>query len=271
MKLNAVLNKIGYPDKWRDYSGVKIVRDNYLANAQAASDFEFERWVHKIGKPLDRTEWGMTPPTINAYEDPQTNTINFPAGILQPPYFDPAQDDAVNYGEDGATIGHELIHGFDDQGRKFDSVGNLRDWWTESDAKAYDERGKCISDEYTQEVPEAGVKQDGRLTQGEDTADNGGTHLAYLALQDDLAQKGKSLEDKDPEGFTKAQEFFIAYGDSWCTNERPELERTQVLTNPHSLPKYRVNNVVSNMPEFWAAFSCKKGSPMARQNACRIW
>ena len=271
VKLNAVLNKIGYPDQWRDYSSMKITRASYLKNAEAATDFEFERWVHKIGTPVDRYEWGMTPPTNNAYENPQDNTINFPAGILQPPYFDPAQDDAANYGEDGATIGHELIHGFDDQGRKFDSVGNLHDWWTEADSKAYDERGKCISDEYTQMVPEAGVKQDGRMTQGEDTADNGGTHLAYLALKDDLAQKGQGLDDKDAAGFTKAQEFFIAYADSWCSNVRPELTRTQVLTNPHSLPKYRVNNVVWNMPEFWQAFSCKQGDAMMHPNACRIW
>lgn len=270
-KLNAVLNKIGYPDKWRDYSAVKITRDSYLKNVQAANDFEFERWVHKIGQPLDRTEWGMTPPTINAYEDAQTNTINFPAGILQSPYFDPSKDDAVNYGGSGAVIGHELIHGFDDQGRKFDAQGNLRDWWTPADASAYEERGKCISNEYTQEVPEAGVKQNGLMTQGEDTADNGGTHLAYLALQDDMSQQGKKLDDKDPQGFTLAQEYFIAYANSWCSNIRPQLMRTAVLTDPHSMPKYRVNNVVSNMPEFWSAFSCKKGQPMVRENACRIW
>lgn len=272
-KLAAVINKVAYPDKWRDYSSVTIVRTSYLGNVHATTEFEFERWVQKVGKPLDRTEWDMTPATFNAYEDPQTNTINFPAGILQPPLFDAGQDEALNYAGEGWLIGHELIHGFDDQGRKFDAAGNLHDWWTEADAKAYVERGKCISDEYTQMVPEAGVKQNGLLTQGEDTADNGGAHLAYLALQDDLAQKGQSLEDKGAEGFgfTRAQEFFIAYGDSWCTNERPELTRTLVLTDPHSMPKYRVNNVVANMPEFWRAFGCRKGQAMVRENACRIW
>ena len=271
VKLKAVLNKIGYPDKWRDYSSVKIVRDSYLANEMAATDFEFERWVNKIGKPLDRTEWGMTPPTINAYEDPQTNTINFPAGILQPPFFEASQDDAVNYGGAGGVIGHELIHGFDDQGRKFDSNGNLHDWWTQADAKGYEERGKCISDEYTQMVPEAGVQQKGLLTLGEDTADNGGLHLAYLALKDDLGQDGKNIEDKSKYGMPMAQEFFLSYAINWCTNVRPEIARTAVLTDPHSLPKYRVNNVVSNMPEFWQAYGCKKGQAMVRENACRIW
>ncbi|MGB7844964.1 MAG: M13 family metallopeptidase [Candidatus Acidiferrum sp.] len=176
VKLRATLNKIGYPDSWRDYSSVSIGRANYLLNRQHTTAFEYQRWVNKIGQPLDRTEWGMTPPTINAYEDAQSNTVNFPAGILQPPFFDAQQVDAVNYGGVGAIIGHEIIHGFDDQGRKFDAQGNLRDWWTESDAKEYEARGKCISDQYTQEIPEAGpgVKQDGLLTQGEDTADNGG-------------------------------------------------------------------------------------------------
>ena len=178
IKLKGIEDKIGYPVRWHDYSTVKIVRDNYLENVAQATSFEFERWVAKIGKPVDRAEWTMTPPTINAYYDPQLNTINFPAGILQPPFFDPSKDDAVNFGAIGMIIGHEIIHGFDDQGRKFDDKGNLRDWWTADDGKQYDERGKCISDEYTQDVPDAGVKQNGLLTQGEDTADNGGVRLA---------------------------------------------------------------------------------------------
>jgi putative endopeptidase len=270
-KLRAVLNKIGYPDRWRDYSSVSIGRASYFENRHQAANFEFERWVHKIGQPLDRTEWGMTPPTVDAYEDPQTNTINFPAGILQPPYFDPAKDDAVNYGSSGGVIGHELIHGFDDQGRKFDDHGNLRDWWTPTDVAHYDERGKCISDEYTQMIPEAGVKQDGRMTQGEDTADNGGLHLAFLALEDALARQGKKIDEKGADGLTDHQRFFQSYAFGWCTQMRPELMRTQVLTNPHSIPKYRVNNVVSNMPEFAQAFSCKVGQRMVRKNACRLW
>jgi putative endopeptidase len=272
-KLAATLNKIGYPDKWRDYSSVSIGPSNYLLNRQHSAGFEFQRWVNKISTPLDRTEWGMTPPTINAYEDPQSNTLNFPAGILQPPFFDPQLDDAVNYGAIGAVIGHEIIHGFDDQGRKFDAKGNLRDWWMESDSKAYDERGKCIVNQYTQEIPEAGpgVKQDGRLTQGEDTADNGGLRLALLALQSALAREGKSLSDKGSDGFTTLQRFFLAYAFSWCDQYRPELIRTLVLTDPHTYPKYRVNNVVSNMPEFKQAFGCHEGQKMVRQNFCRIW
>ena len=272
-KLHATVNKIGYPDKWRDYSGVSIEPSSYLVDRQHTAGFEFQRWVNKIGTPLDRSEWGMTPPTIDAYEDPQSNTVNFPAGILQPPFFDSQQGDPVNYGAVGAVIGHEIIHGFDDQGRKFDAKGNLRDWWTESDSKAYDERGKCIADQYTQEVPEAGpgVKQDGRMTQGEDTADNGGLHLALLALQSALAREGKSLDDKGPDGFTNLQRFFLSYGFTWCEQYRPELIRTLVLTNPHSYPKYRVNNVVSNMPEFKQAFGCHDGQKMVHQSFCRVW
>ena len=273
VKLHATLKKIGYPDKWRDYSSVSIGRSSYLANRQHTAAFEYQRWVSKIGTPLDRTEWGMTPPTINAYEDAQTNTINFPAGILQPPFFDPQQDDVANYGAVGAVIGHEIIHGYDDQGRKFDAQGNLRDWWTESDAKTYEVRGKCISDQYTQEIPEAGpgVKQNGRMTQGEDTADNGGLHLALLALQSSLARQGKSLSDKGPDGFTNLQRFFLSYAFGWCGQARPELIRTMVLTNPHSYPKYRVNNVVSNMPEFKQAFACHDGQKMVHTNFCRVW
>jgi len=273
LKLNGVLNKIGYPDKWRDYSGVTVGRTNNLQNRQHAAAFEFERWVAKIGQPLDRTEWTMTPPTINAYEDAQNNTINFPAGILQPPYFELSQDAAVNYGAIGAVIGHETIHGFDDEGRKFDAKGDLRDWWTEKDAKEYEARGKCISDEYTQLVPEAGpdVKQNGLMTQGEDTADNGGLHLALLALQMELGREGKSLNDKGADGFTTLQRFFLAYAFAWCEQYRPELIRTLVLTNPHSYPKYRVNNVVSNFPEFREAFGCKEGQKMVRVKYCRIW
>ncbi|MGB7583882.1 MAG: M13 family metallopeptidase, partial [Terriglobales bacterium] len=232
---------------------------------------EFHRQLDKIGKPVDRGEWTMTPPTINAYYDPQLNSINFPAGILQPPFFDPSMDDAVNYGAIGMVIGHEITHGFDDQGRKFDAHGNLRDWWTPEDAKAYDKRDECIADEYTEEIPEAGVKQNGHLTQGEDTADNGGLRLAFMALTNKLEASGKSLDEKDTSGWTPRQEFFLSYANEWCTEYRPELMRTVVLTNPHSIPRYRVNNVVSNMPEFQKAFSCKTGTPMVRAKQCRVW
>jgi endothelin-converting enzyme/putative endopeptidase len=272
-KVHATLNKIGFPEQWRDYSSVGIGRESYLSNRQHTTAFEFQRWVDKIGQPVDRAEWQMTPPTINAYEDPQSNTINFPAGILQPPYFEANQEDAVSYGAIGAVIGHEIIHGYDDQGRKFDARGNLRDWWTENDAKAYDAKGKCISDQYTQEVPEAGpgVKQDGLLTQGEDTADNGGLHLAFLALQADLARSGKSIDEKGSDGFTVLQRFFLAYAFSWCEQYRPELIRTLVLTNPHSHPRYRVNNVVADSPEFRQAFGCHEGQKMVHFPACRVW
>jgi endothelin-converting enzyme/putative endopeptidase len=272
-KLKGIEDKIGYPSHWRDYTPVKITRNSLLGNVEQASSFEFERWVAKIGKPVDRTEWTMTPPTINAYYDPQLNTINFPAGILQPPFFENNMDDSVNYGAIGMVIGHELTHGFDDQGRKFDAKGNLRDWWTAEDAKQYDERGKCISDEYTQDVPDAGpgVKQNGLLTQGEDTADNGGIHLALLALAADLQRQGKSLDDKGPDGWTELQRFFLAHAYSWCSNIRPEITRLIVTTNPHSMPVFRVDNVESNMPEFAHAFGCKAGQKMVRANACRVW
>ena len=273
VKLKGIEDKIGYPSHWRDYSSVKVVRDSYLNNVAQASSFEFERWIAKIGKPVDRGEWTMTPPTINAYYDPQLNTINFPAGILQPPFFDSKQDDAVNFGAIGMVIGHEIIHGFDDQGRKFDAHGNLHDWWTAEDSKQYDERGKCISDEYTQEVPDAGpgVKQNGLLTQGEDTADNGGIHLALAALEASLKKEGKSLDDKGPDGWTYRQRFFLSDAYSWCANVRPQIARVVVTSDPHSLPVFRINNVVSNMPEFAQAFSCKTGQQMVRANACRVW
>ncbi len=271
IKLHAIEDKIGYPDHWRDYSSVKITRTSYLDNVHEATAFEFHRQLDKIGKPVDREEWGMTPPTINAYYSSQLNTINFPAGILQPPYFDSQMEDAVNYGSIGMVIGHELTHGFDDEGRKFDAQGNLRDWWTAADAKAYEQRGECIANEYTQEIPEAGVKQNGHLTQGEDTADNGGLRLAFMATTNKLQSEGKSVDAKDADGWTPRQKFFLSYANEWCQQYRPELMRTAVLTNPHSIPKYRVNNVVSNMPEFQQAFSCKKGSPMLRANQCRVW
>jgi len=270
-KLRAIEDNIGYPNRWRDYSSVRITRDSYLNNVHEATRIEFRRQLNKIGKPVDRSEWEMTPPTINAYYQPQLNSINFPAGILQPPYFDSGMEDAVNYGAVGMIIGHEITHGFDDQGRKFDGKGDLRNWWTPEDAKAYEQRDQCIIDEYTQEIPEAGVTQKGQLTAGEDTADNGGLRLAFLALSNKLEGEGKSLDGKDAAGWTPRQKFFLAYANSWCSQYRPELMRTIVLTNPHSIPKYRVNNVVSNMPEFQQAFSCKAGSPMVRANQCRVW
>jgi endothelin-converting enzyme/putative endopeptidase len=270
-KLAAQLEKIGYPNKWRDYSALEITRTSYLENVERATAFESRRQMNKIGKPLDRMEWNMTPPTVNAYEDPQTNTINFPAGILQPPFFDPAADDAINYGAIGAVIGHETIHGFDDQGRKFDWNGDLHDWWTAEDKKSYEERGECIANEYTQFVPEAGVKQNGHMTQGEDTADNGGIHIALLAYEADLKRQGKMLDDKGADGLTNLQRFFLGYANDWCGKFRQEAMRTLILTNPHSLDEFRTNNVVGNMPEFATAYGCKAGQTMVHANACRVW
>jgi putative endopeptidase len=271
IKLEAQVDKIAYPDRWQDYSSVDIKRADYLGNMQRASRFELQRRLGEIGKPVDRYHWGMTPPTVNAYEDAQTNTINFPAGILQPPFFDAKLGDAVNYGAIGAVIGHEIIHGYDDQGRKFDADGNLRDWWTPKDSAAYDERDSCIADEYTQDVPEAGVKQNGKLSLGEDTADNGGVHIALSGLQSALKAQGKELDSPTEGGVTELQTFFLAYANVWCGENRPEAARTAVLTQGHSLNRYRVNNVVGNVADFARAFGCKAGQPMARANACRVW
>jgi putative endopeptidase len=271
LKLQAVKNKIGYPSRWKDYSGVTIVRDHYLQDTEEAANYEFERWVRKIGKPVDREEWTMTPPTINAYYSSAANSINLPAGILQPPFFDLSYSDAVAYGGIGKVIGHELIHGFDDQGRKFDAHGNLRDWWSAADKEAYDRRSKCISDEYTQEIPELHVKQNGLLTHGEDIADNGGIHLVLAALLKALQREGRAPMLRENDGWTPEQRFFLSDAFSFCINVRPEIMRTLVLTDPHSLPRYRVNNVLANLPEFQEAFHCGKNQPMVRQNACRVW
>ncbi len=270
-KLAAQIDKIGYPNRWRDYSSVEIRRDDYLGNVQRASAFEIGRRMARFGKPTDRQDWNMTPPTVNAYEDAQSNTINFPAGILQPPFFEAAQIDAVNFGAIGAVIGHEIIHGYDDQGRKFDAQGNLRDWWTPDDAANYDQRDGCITDEYTQDVPEAGVKQNGKLSAGEDTADNGGIHIALGGLQRHLTAQGRDLDSLTKDGLTELQTFFLSYAHVWCGQQRPEAARTAVMSQGHSLGRYRINNVIANMPEFAHAFGCKAGQPMVHANACRVW
>ena len=266
-KLHAVANKIGYPDKWRDYSTLTISRNDAMGNAMRARTFEFHRQLAKIGKPVDRGEWGMTPPTVNAYYNPQINDINFPAGILQPPFFDPKADDAPNYGDMGATIGHELTHGFDDEGRQFDAQGNLRDWWTAEDGKQFEQRASCVSDQYSQYVAVDDIKINGQLTLGENVADLGGLMLAYMAWQDET--RGKKLDSID--GFTPEQRFFIGYGQSWCSNTRDESQRMYATIDPHSPDKYRANGVVANTPEFQQAFHCKAGSAMVRENRCRVW
>ena len=270
-KLAAQIDKIGYPDTWLDYSSVEIKRDDYLGNVQRAAAFEIRRRLSKFGKPTNRQEWAMSPPTVNAYEDAASNTINFPAGILQPPFFDAAQIDAVNYGAIGMVIGHEIIHGYDDQGRKFDDKGNLRDWWTAEDAANYEKRDKCIKEEYTQDVPEAGVKQNGELSAGEDTADNGGIHIALGGLNKKLESEGKTLDTMTKDDLTQLQTFFLSYAHVWCGELRPEAARTAVLSQGHSLGHYRVNNVLGNLPEFSHAFGCKAGQPMVHANACRVW
>ena len=265
--LQGMANKIGYPDKWRDYSKLEIVRGDELGNVERARTFEFDRQLAKIGKPVDRGEWDMTPPTVNAYYDPQMNDINFPAGVLQPPAFDPTSDAAPNYGDTGGTIGHELTHGFDDEGRQFDAKGNLRDWWTPEDGKEFVKRASCISDQYSTYVVIDDIKINGKLTLGEDVADLGGLLLAYKAWKDDT--KGQTLEPID--GLTPDQRFFVGYGQSWCGETRDETKRMRATVDPHSPEKYRTNGVVSNMPQFQEAFHCKAGSPMVNQNRCQVW
>ena len=266
-KLHAVANKIGYPEKWRDYRSIAIARDDFYGNVERASIFESQRQLAKIGKPVDRNEWQMTPPTVNAYYDPQMNDINFPAGVLQPPLFDPKSDDAPNYGDTGATIGHELTHGFDDEGRQFDAQGNLKDWWTKKDAQQFEERAKCVSDEYSGFTIIDDIKINGKLTLGEDVADLGGTFLAYVAWKN--ATKGQDL--KPIQGFTPDQRFFIGMAQWACGDERAENKRMHAITNPHSPDSFRVNGVVSNMPEFGMAFGCREGQPMVRLKQCKVW
>ena len=266
-KLHAVANKIGYPDHWRDYSKLEIVRGDFAGNIVRAQRFENQRQLAKIGKPVDRGEWGMTPPTVNAYYNPQMNDINFPAGILQPPYYDSKADDAVNYGDAGGVIGHELTHGFDDEGRQFDATGNLNDWWTEQDGKAFEHRTQCVVDEYNQFTATADVKVNGKLTLGENVADLGGLRLAFMAYMTSL--NGGTGPKAD--GMSADHRFFVSYGQGWCENDRPDFLRLLAQTNPHAPTKWRVNGVVANLPEFQKAFGCRAGQPMVRANACRVW
>jgi predicted metalloendopeptidase len=269
-KLQTIVNNIGYPDKWRDYSSVKVTRDDAVGNDRRATMFESNRQYQKIGKPVDRKEWTMTPPTVNAYYRSANNDINFPAGILQPPFYSNKIDDAVNFGGIGVVIGHELTHGFDDQGRKFDAQGNLKDWWTPEDGKEFEKRASCIDEQYSGysvETDKGPANLNGKLTLGENTADNGGSRLAYMALHE-------LIGDKDPgpvDGFTTDQRFFLGYAQVWCQNVTPQESGVRVKTDPHSPGRYRVIGVISNSPEFQKAFSCKPGDNMVRQNACRVW
>jgi endothelin-converting enzyme/putative endopeptidase len=266
-KLHSIANKIGYPDRWRDYSSVAISRSDFAGNAERATVFESKRDLNKIGKPVDRGEWEMTPPTVNAYYSQRMNDINFPAGVLQPPLYDPKMDDAPNYGDTGGTIGHELTHGFDDEGRKFDAQGNLKDWWTSQDSKNFEARAQCVVDQYAQYVVVDDVKINSKLTEGEDIADLGGLILAWMAWKDQ--SKNAHLENRD--GLTPEQRFFVGNAQWACENDRPEDLRMHAITDPHSPGKYRVNGMVVNMPEFEKAFACKASQPMAKENRCRIW
>jgi endothelin-converting enzyme/putative endopeptidase len=269
-KLRAVANKIGYPDKWRDYTKLEVKPDDALGNQFRADAFENDRQLNKIGKPVDHSEWGMTPPTVNAYYDPSMNDINFPAGILQPSFYDAKQDDAVNYGHIGAVIGHELTHGFDDEGKKFDAKGNLSDWWTADDTTKFVTRTDCLVNEYGNFVAVDDVKVNGKLTLGENTADNGGLLLAYLAYLDRAKKEGVDLMAKK-DGYTAPQRFYIGFAQNYCENSRPESVRNQVLTDPHSPDHFRANGAIVNQPGFADAFGCKKGSPMVPVNSCRVW
>ena len=266
IKLKAITNKIGYPDRWRDYSSVVIKRDDPIGNSFRANDFEFHRVLNKIGKPVDRQEWEMTPPTVNAYYDPQMNNINFPAGILQPPFFYKNVDDAVNFGAIGMVIGHELTHGFDDQGRQFDAQGNLKDWWTPKDAEEFQQRAACVEKEYSGFSVAPGASVNGKLTLGENTADNGGVRIALMALLNTIGNDTAKID-----GYTPEQRFFLSFGQIWCENDREEVLRMLVQTDPHTPPQFRVNGVVVNMPEFQKAFACQPGQPMAPEHACRVW
>ncbi len=270
-KLHAIVDKIGYPNKWRDYSALDIKPGDAFGNSLRAREFETAFQLNKIGKPVDKGEWTMTPPTVNAYYDPSMNTINFPAGILQPAFYDKNASDATNYGHIGAVVGHELTHGFDDEGRKFDAQGNLKDWWTPEDTKKFDERTGCLVNEYNSFVAVDDLHVNGKLTLGENTADNGGLRLALMALVANAAANHTNLDQKAADGYTPQQQLFLGWAQNWCANDRPEMTRMQVQTDPHSPDRIRANGVVVNMPEFATAFGCKKGQPMAPVKSCRVW
>ena len=265
-KLAAITNNVGYPRKWREYDAVTIARDDYLGNAMRAMEAARKRNLDKIGKPTDKTEWNMTTPTVNAFYAPPFNSINFPAGILQFPFFDPHRDMALNYGGIGSVIGHEMTHGFDDQGRKFDGDGNLRDWWTAADGAAFEKRAACVADEYSGFTAVDDVKLNGKLTLGENTADNGGLRVAYMAMENALNGKGATID-----GYTPEQRFFLGFAQVWCQNQSPQESRQRAFTDPHAPGRFRVIGTLGNMPEFQKAFSCKAGQPMVSANACRVW
>ena len=269
-KLNLVADKIGYPDKWRDYSTLTVVRGDAVGNAFRAADFENKRELNKIGQPVDRGEWITTPATVNAYYNPTMNDINFPAGILQAPFYDPHATDAEIYGHIGAIVGHELTHGFDDQGSQFDGYGNLSGWWSADDRKKFDSMTDCEVQEYGNFTAVGDVKLNGKLELGENTADNGGFRLSYLAFLADAKRKNIDLNAKQ-DGYTPQQQFFLAFAQNWCGSRRPEMIRLLVQTDGHAPEQFRANGVVQNLPAFGEAFDCKVGQPMMPANACHIW
>ncbi len=275
-KLSMIRNKIGYPEKWRDYSSVKVSRDDLIGNNQHSAVYERNYNYNKLGKPVDEKEWGMTPPTVNAYYDPSFNDINFPAGILQPPFFDFKIDPAVNFGGIGVVIGHEMTHGFDDEGSQYDGKGNLREWQTAADRKAFQERTECVANEYSgfEAAPAMGdtpaQKLNGHLTLGENTADNGGLRIAYMALLDTLAAQGKAIDERI-DGYTEAQRYFLGFAQVWCQNTKDAAARQAALVDPHSPGQWRVNGSVQNFDEFGKAFGCTQGKPMYPTNSCRVW
>jgi len=275
-KLDLIRNKIGYPEKWRDYSALEVKRDDLLGNMRRETTFQRNYRLSKLGKPVDEKEWGMTPPTVNAYYEPSMNDINFPAGILQPPFFDFTIDPAVNFGGIGVVIGHEMTHGFDDEGSKYDGHGNLREWQTADDRKAFTERTDCEANEYSgfEASPAhdgmAAQNLNGKLTLGENTADNGGLRIAYMALLDTLAADHKTIDDKI-DGYTEAQRYFLSFGQVWCQNQTDQSARQSALVDPHSPGRWRTNGSVQNFEEFGKAFGCKKGQPMYPEHSCRVW
>ncbi len=270
LKLSQFRRKIGYPENWRDYSSLKVERDDLIGNLRRSAAYEFAYDMNKIGKPVDEKEWGMTPPTVNAYYDPAMNDINFPAGILQPPFFDNSKDPAVNYGAIGVVIGHEMTHGFDDEGSQYDGKGNLREWYTPEDRKQFTAKTDCEVKEYGNFESVPGAKLNGKLTLGENTADNGGIQIAYQALMSTLASEGASADQKI-DGYTPAQRFFISFAQVWCSNTTDQSARVSVKTDPHSPGQWRTNGTVQNIGEFGKAFHCKPGQPMMPENACRVW
>jgi putative endopeptidase len=275
-KLAMIRNKIGYPEKWRDYTALKVERGDLIGNLHRSAVFERDWELDHLGKPVDEKEWGMTPPTVNAYYDPSFNDINFPAGILQPPFFDFTVDPAVNFGGIGVVIGHEMTHGFDDEGSQYDGKGDLREWQTPADRKAFTERTGCVADEYSgfEAAPAHGdapqQKLNGKLTLGENTADNGGLRIAYMALLDTLAAEGKAINDKI-DGYTEAQRYFLGFAQVWCQNQTEQAARQSALVDPHSPGQWRVNGSVQNFDEFGKAFGCTQGQPMMPVHSCRVW